>query len=87
MQADHQWVNHQLKIAQGQISGLLKMVEEDAYCMDISNQILACIAVLKKTNAAVLSAHMEHCVLEASGKEEAKEKLKEIESLLVKLTN
>ena len=28
---------------QGQIAGLIKMVEEDRYCIDISNQILASI--------------------------------------------
>lgn len=48
MKADHEKVSRQLKIARGQIDGLLKMVEEDAYCIDVSNQILATTALLKK---------------------------------------
>ena len=62
MKADHAQVSRQLKIARGQLDGLLKMVEEDAYCVDVSTQLLATIALLKRVNSIVLSAHLEHCV-------------------------
>ena len=45
MKADPVKVKRQLSIAKGQIEGIQKMVEEDAYCIDISNQLMAAIAV------------------------------------------
>ena len=47
MQADRKKITRLLKTAKGQIDGVLNMVEENSYCMDISNQILACMGVLK----------------------------------------
>ncbi len=85
MQADHAKVTHQLKIARGQIDGLLSMVEKDAYCIDISNQLMAVIAVLKKVNADVVSAHLEHCVKEAKGEEELETKIEEVRVLMKRL--
>ncbi|NCC80576.1 MAG: transcriptional regulator, partial [Clostridia bacterium] len=41
MQADKDRITKLLKTARGQMDGLLKMVEEDRYCVDISNQIMA----------------------------------------------
>ena len=38
---------HKLKIARGQLDGILQMVEENRYCVDISNQLLATQALLK----------------------------------------
>ena len=87
MKADHAKVTRQLKIARGQIDGLLKMVEEDAYCIDVSNQLLATAALLKRLNAIVLSAHLEHCVQEAKSEEESKTKIAEVEALLLRLSN
>ena len=85
MKADHDKVSRQLKIARGQIDGLLKMVEEDAYCIDISNQLLATTALLKRVNSLVISAHLEHCVKAAKDEEEANQKIQEIQSLLLRL--
>ncbi len=87
MKADHARVARQLKIARGQIDGLLNMVDEDAYCIDVSNQLLATAALLKRLNAIVLSAHLEHCVQEAKSEEEAKTKIAEVEALLLRLSN
>ena len=87
MKADHDKVLRQLKIARGQIDGLVKMVEEDAYCIDISNQLMATTALLKKVNALVLSAHLDHCVKEAKGEEEINQKITEIQSILLRLTD
>ncbi|MFA5571114.1 MAG: metal-sensing transcriptional repressor [Sphaerochaetaceae bacterium] len=62
MKADHEQVSRMLKTARGQLESVLRMVEEDRYCIDISNQILATQALLKKTNKMVLEAHMLSCV-------------------------
>jgi DNA-binding FrmR family transcriptional regulator len=58
------------------------MVEDDRYCVDISKQILAVQAQLKKANLQILEQHIKHCVKEAvlSGSEE--EKINEIIELL-----
>jgi DNA-binding FrmR family transcriptional regulator len=62
MMADREPVVRALKTAKGQIEGILRMVDENRYCVDISNQLLATEALLRKTNKAVLHAHLEHCV-------------------------
>lgn len=51
-----------LKTAKGQIDGIIKMYEEGRYCFDISNQILATIAILKSVNTTILTSHLSKCV-------------------------
>ena len=89
MMADKNTVNRLLKTAAGQLAGILKMVEEDRYCIDISNQLLATESILRKANSEVLKAHMSHCVkqsFESGSPEQAEEKLDEVLKLLNKLT-
>ena len=85
MKADKNQVSQILKTARGQIDGLLKMVEEDRYCIDISNQILAVEALLKKANRMVLAAHLKGCVREAMESKEGAEKMDEFISVLEKM--
>ena len=74
-----------LKTARGQIDGLLKMVAEDQYCIDICNQILATQSVLRRANKEILRAHMDCCVKEAFEAGNSEQKIEEILSLLDKL--
>ena len=74
-----------LKTARGQIEGIIKMIEDDWYCIDISNQILAAQSLLKKANMTILKQHMEHCVKEACQEDKANEKIDEAISILEKL--
>ena len=85
MRADHELVKKQLNIAKGQLEGVSRMVDSDAYCIDISNQLLATTALLKRVNSLVISAHLEHCVKAAKDEEEANQKIQEIQSLLLRL--
>ena len=85
MKADANKIKHQLAIAKGQIEGISRMIEEDAYCLDISNQLLATVALLKKINCDVLQAHLEHCVMDAEGEEKAA-KIQEIAATLRRLS-
>lgn len=55
MQADKKQINRLLKTAYGQLEGIMRMVEDDRYCIDISNQILATEAVLRRANKEILS--------------------------------
>ena len=65
MKAKKGEVIHKLKIARGQIDGILQMIEEDRYCVDISNQLQATQALLKSANQQILKAHIRNCVREA----------------------
>ena len=85
MQADHEAIKRRLKTARGQIDGLIKMVEEDRYCLDISNQLLATQALLKRANEEVLRAHMLRCVKQAFEQGNAEEKIDEMIGVLHKI--
>ncbi len=85
MRADHEQVARLLKTVRGQIDGILRMVEEDRYCLDISNQLLATQSILGKANRMVLRAHMDHCVREAVLSGDPGPKLDELAALLDKL--
>ena len=87
MRADHAQVTRLLKTARGQIDGILKMVEEDRYCLDVSSQIMAAQSILKKANRMVLKAHMNSCVKEAVESGDPEEKLEELAALLDKLAD
>jgi DNA-binding FrmR family transcriptional regulator len=54
-----------LKLIEGQVAGIQKMVRERRYCMDVVNQISAVEAALHKVSALVLRNHMGTCVLSA----------------------
>ena len=87
MRADHDQVTRLLKTARGQIDGILKMVEEDRYCLEVSSQIMAAQSILKKANRMVLKAHMNSCVKEAVESGDPEEKLAELATLLDKLAD
>ena len=84
MRADKQSVTRLLKTARGQIDGILKMIEEDRYCVDISNQLMACEKVISRANRKVLLAHIHGCVEDAMEAGD-KGKADEIAALLEKL--
>ena len=65
MRADKQTVTRLLKTARGQLDGILAMVENDRYCVDISNQVMATQSILTKANKEILKAHIGGCVQEA----------------------
>lgn len=85
MKADREQVVRLIKTARGQLDGILRMVEEDRYCVEISNQLLATQSILKKTNQAVLKAHMSGCLREAMEHGDVEQKIQELEMLLEKL--
>lgn len=74
-----------LKTAKGQIEGTIKMIEDGRYCVDVSNQIIAAQALLKKANLLILRQHMNHCVIEAFEHGKGSEKIDEIMDLLSKI--
>ncbi|HUX36688.1 MAG TPA: metal-sensing transcriptional repressor [Rectinemataceae bacterium] len=71
-----------LKTARGQVEAIIRMVEGDRYCIDVSKQMHAAIALLKKANIVVLRQHMDTCVKDAILKDQGAEKIEEISSIL-----
>lgn len=74
-----------LKTSKGQIEGIIKMIEEGRYCVDVSNQIIAAQSLLKKANLLILKQHLSHCVKDAVLSDNGEEKIDEIIDLLSKI--
>lgn len=86
MSDERQKALNNLKTVRGQVDGIIHMIEDGRYCIDISNQIMASNALLKKANLHILTGHLNSCVRTAIEHEEhADEKLNEVEALLAKL--
>ena len=65
MVKDHEKVKKYLTIARGQLDGIIKMIDDDRYCLDVSDQLMATRALLKKTNNLILKNHIDYCVKDA----------------------
>ena len=65
MQADTKAVHNRLRRIEGQVRGLQRMVDEDAYCVDILTQVAAVQTALEQVAVNVLDAHVRHCVADA----------------------
>lgn len=75
-----------LKRIEGQIRGLQKMVESDAYCPDILVQSSAATSALNSFNKVLLGCHIRSCVAEdiRAGKDETVDELCELLQRLMK---
>jgi len=85
MMADQKQITRLLKTARGQLDGIIKMVEENRYCIDISQQVMATEAILNKVNKEILAAHLKHCVKQADSEQEREEKIDEFVTTLGKI--
>ncbi|WP_298844917.1 metal-sensing transcriptional repressor [Clostridium sp.] len=74
-----------LRTSKGQIEGIIKMMDDGRYCIDVSNQIIAAQSLLKKANMHILKQHLNHCVKDAFVNNTGEEKVDEIMELLSKL--
>lgn len=54
-----------LKTARGHLDGIIRMLESDAYCVDVMKQISAVQSALERTNRVMLHNHLETCFSEA----------------------
>lgn len=76
-----------LKRVQGQVGGILRMVEDDRYCVDILTQIAAVRAALGRVARMLLESHVETCVahaIEHGSADDRSEKLDELFDVLGK---
>lgn len=71
-------VLHRLKIARGQITKLIDMVEEDAYCIDTLHTSLSTQKALKKVDAILMEHHLSHCAIDQARSGETEKLVKEL---------
>jgi DNA-binding FrmR family transcriptional regulator len=82
-------VLRRLKSVAGHLKGVEKMVEDDAYCLDLINQVQAIQAALNKINLQILDDHLHGCLATAVRGEDAGERermLSEIATLFERST-
>ena len=65
MHADSRALHNRLRRIEGQVRGLQRMVDEDAYCVDILTQVAAVRTALEQVALRVLDGHVRHCVADA----------------------
>ncbi len=62
---DNQELILRLKTAEGHLRGVQRMLEEDAYCIDVIQQIQAVQSALNKISTEILDRHLNSCLITA----------------------
>ncbi len=73
---------------EGQVRGLIGMIESDRYCIDVITQVSAVRAALKRVEEEVLKDHVAHCVehaISAGDRDEQRQKITELMVVLGKM--
>jgi DNA-binding FrmR family transcriptional regulator len=80
-------VLNRLRRIEGQVRGLERMVEEDAYCIDVLTQVAAATKALQAVAIELLDDHLAHCVRDAlsAGGPAADEKVAEASAAVARL--
>ena len=81
----HSDQSKQLKRVEGQVRGIIKMIEDQRYCVDILTQLKAVKASISSIERKIFDEHLNHCVhsaIDSKDPKKANEKLDEIRELL-----
>jgi DNA-binding FrmR family transcriptional regulator len=80
-------VQNRLRRIEGQVRGLQRMVDEDAYCVDVLTQVSAVNRALQAVALELLDDHLSHCVAEAlaAGGADASAKVAEASAAIARL--
>jgi DNA-binding FrmR family transcriptional regulator len=84
MRHEHTEALNLLKTAKGQMDAIIRMTEDERYCVDISNQIMAVQALMKKANLSILKKHINSCVKTSLIDGTHEEKIEEVIDILNK---
>ena len=83
-----------LRLIEGQVRGLQRMVDEDVYCIDILTQVSAVKSALQSVSVGLVEDHLGHCVQDAvagaaagdeDGRARAEEKVAEASAAITRL--
>ena len=85
--ADTHALLNRLRRIEGQVRGLQRMVESEAYCIDILTQVSAVTSALQNVAISLLDDHLRHCVTDAArfSPEEGRHKLEEASNAIARL--
>ena len=89
MHTDPKALQNRLRRIEGQVRGLQRMVDDDAYCVDILTQVAAVQTALEQVAVRVLDGHVRHCVKDAvahGDAADAEAKLDELMSAVQRFT-
>jgi DNA-binding FrmR family transcriptional regulator len=85
--ADKSSYQRRLKRIEGQVRGIARMVDDDAYCIDVLTQVAAATKALQAVALGLLDDHLGHCVRAATvaGGADADDKLREASEAIARL--
>lgn len=84
MAQNKQQILNRLKTIEGHVRGVQRMVEEDAYCIDLIKQTRAIQRALERLNSVILAEHLNGCVTTAIRSDQPAERervLRELQQL------
>ncbi|MBI3320870.1 MAG: metal-sensitive transcriptional regulator [Candidatus Omnitrophica bacterium] len=76
--AEHKGASVRLKRIEGQVRGIVRMVEERRYCIEIIQQLTAARRAIDEVSLQVMKGHINHCVSQAIRKQEGSRKIDEL---------
>lgn len=71
-----------VRTAKGQLEGVIRMIEDDRYCVDIAMQLQAVESLVHKANREIIKAHLEGCVRDAFAQGNEMEREKKLDEIL-----
>ena len=80
-------IQQRLRRVEGQVRGVHRMVDDDAYCIDVLTQISAATKALQAVALELLDEHLAHCVADAlaQGGDAAQDKMAEASAAIARL--
>jgi DNA-binding FrmR family transcriptional regulator len=80
-------IQQRLRRVEGQVRGVHRMVDDDAYCIDVLTQISAATKALQAVALELLDEHLAHCVADAlaQGDDAARDKVAEASAAIARL--
>lgn len=81
---DKEKVLHRIKIIKGHVEAVERMVEKDAYCLDVVHQSRAIQKALKKLDETLISHHLSTCVVDQIKSGKAEKAVAELDAVFKK---
>ena len=81
-QNDKEQILARLRSIEGHVRGVARMVDDDAYCIDVIKQTMAIIKAVEKLNVVILDNHLNTCVTTAIRSDSQSDRERVIKELL-----